>query len=83
MENTHAEIIKSSNQIYLYSPFLHQLIFQSAVQKPSLKPQTASSAGVEARWLGENSLGRNLERNQAMRGGQSSSEQSEFPKHLK
>ena len=33
-------------------PFLHQLISQSAVQKPSLKPQTASNAGVEARWLG-------------------------------
>ena len=53
-----------SNQIYLYSP--------------SLKPQTASNAGVEARWLGKTpwkgkNLGRNLERNQAMRGGQSSS----------
>ena len=34
-------------------PFLHQLISQSAVQKPSLKPQTASNAGVEARWLGK------------------------------
>ena len=32
-------------------PFLHQLISQSAVQKLSLKPQTASNAGVEARWL--------------------------------
>jgi hypothetical protein len=29
-------------------PFLHQLISQSSVQKPSLKPQTASNAGVEA-----------------------------------
>jgi hypothetical protein len=28
--------------------FLHQLISQSAVQKPSLKLQTASNAGVEA-----------------------------------
>jgi hypothetical protein len=32
-------------------PFLHQLISQSAVQKPSLKLQTASNAGVEACWL--------------------------------
>uniref|UniRef100_A0A8C7F9V4 Vitellogenin domain-containing protein n=1 Tax=Oncorhynchus kisutch TaxID=8019 RepID=A0A8C7F9V4_ONCKI len=30
-------------------PFVHQLISQSAVQKPSLKPQTASNAGVEAK----------------------------------
>uniref|UniRef100_A0A4W5R9U8 ATP-binding cassette, sub-family C (CFTR/MRP), member 3 n=1 Tax=Hucho hucho TaxID=62062 RepID=A0A4W5R9U8_9TELE len=30
-------------------PFLHQLMSQSAVQKPSLKPQTASNAGVKAR----------------------------------
>ena len=37
--------------------FLHQLIHH-AVQKPSLKPQTASNAGVEARWLGKNSLER-------------------------
>jgi hypothetical protein len=29
-------------------PFLHHLMSQSAVQKPSLKPQTASNAGVEA-----------------------------------
>jgi hypothetical protein len=34
-------------------PFLHQLMSQSSVQKPSLKPQTASNAGVEARWLGK------------------------------
>jgi hypothetical protein len=34
-------------------PFLHQLISQSAVQKLSLKPQTASNAGVEARGLGK------------------------------
>ncbi|XP_064812911.1 fibrinogen silencer-binding protein-like [Oncorhynchus masou masou] len=34
---------------YLFiKPFVHQLISQSAVQKPSLKPQTASNAGVEA-----------------------------------
>jgi hypothetical protein len=31
--------------------FLHQPMSQSAVQKLSLKPQTASNAGVEARWL--------------------------------
>ena len=37
-------------------PFLHHLISQSAVQKPSLKPQTASNVGVEARWLGKKSL---------------------------
>ena len=46
---------------------------QSAVQTPSLKPQTASNAGVDAWWLGKNSLQRNLKRNQAIRGGQSSS----------
>jgi hypothetical protein len=34
-------------------PFLHQLMSQSAVQKPSLKPQAASNAGVEAQWLGK------------------------------
>ena len=34
-------------------PFLHQLMSQSAVLKPSLKPQTASNTGVEARWLGK------------------------------
>ena len=45
-----------SNQMYLYSPFVHQLISQSAVQKPSLKPQTASNAGVEARSARKNSL---------------------------
>jgi hypothetical protein len=43
----HAVIIKSNVFI---SPFVHQLISQSAVQKPSLKPQT-DNAGVEARWL--------------------------------
>jgi hypothetical protein len=38
-----------SNQIKcFYIAFVHQLISQSAVQKPSLKPQTASNAGVEA-----------------------------------
>ena len=42
--------IKSN--VFMY-PFVHQLISQSAVQKPSLKPQTASNAGVEARWLGK------------------------------
>ena len=34
-------------------PFLHQLMSQSAEQKPSLKPPTASNAGVVARWLGK------------------------------
>ena len=37
------------NQSNLFiKPFLHQLMSLSAVQKPSLKPQTASNAGVEA-----------------------------------
>jgi hypothetical protein len=31
---------------------------QSAIQKPSLKPQTASSAGIEAQWSRKNSLER-------------------------
>ena len=44
------ELIKSNVFI---KTFVHQLISQSAVQKPSLKPQTASNAGVEARWLGK------------------------------
>ena len=44
----------SINQLHLFvKPFLHQLMSQSAVQKPSLKPQTASNAGVEAWWLGK------------------------------
>ena len=34
------------------NPFLHQPMSQSAVQKPSLKPQTPSNADVEARCLG-------------------------------
>ena len=39
---------------YIYiKPFLHQQMSQSAIQKPSLKPQTASNADVEARWLGK------------------------------
>ena len=33
--------------------FLHQPMSQSAIQKPSLKPQIASNADVEARWLGK------------------------------
>ena len=32
---------------------IYQLISQSAVQKHSIKPQTASIAGVEAQWLGK------------------------------
>jgi hypothetical protein len=36
-------------------PFLHQLIYQSAVQKPILKPQTASNASVEAPVTNKNS----------------------------
>jgi hypothetical protein len=41
---------KPCNQIksnQFIKPFLHQLISQSAVQKPSLKPHTTSNAGVE------------------------------------
>ena len=43
-----------SNQItFIYIALCTQLISQSAVQKPSLKPQTTSNAGVEARGLGK------------------------------
>jgi hypothetical protein len=40
------------------------------MQKPSIKPQTASTADLEAQWLGKTiekgrNLGRNRERNQA------------------
>jgi hypothetical protein len=34
-------------------PFLHHQMSQSAIQKPSLKSQTASNADVAARWLGK------------------------------
>ena len=44
----------SINQSNVFiKPFVHQLISQSAVLKPSLNPQTASNAGVEARGLGK------------------------------
>ena len=43
----------SINQSNVFIKPLHQLMSQSAVQKRSLKPQTASNAGVEARWLGK------------------------------
>jgi hypothetical protein len=44
----------SINQSNVFiKPSLHQLMSQSDLQKPSLKPQTASNAGVEARWLGK------------------------------
>ena len=33
--------------------FLHQPMSQSAIQKPSLKPQTASNANVEVQWQGK------------------------------
>jgi hypothetical protein len=46
-----ASAINQSN--VFIKPFLHQLMSQSAVQKPSIKPQTASNAGVEAQWLGK------------------------------
>jgi hypothetical protein len=45
-------INQSINQSNVFmKPFVHQLIYQSAVQKPSLKPQTAGNAGVEARYV--------------------------------
>uniref|UniRef100_A0A4W5KHA7 Methionine--tRNA ligase, cytoplasmic n=1 Tax=Hucho hucho TaxID=62062 RepID=A0A4W5KHA7_9TELE len=41
-------------QLHLFmKPFLHQPMSQSAIQKSSLKPQTASNADVGARWLGK------------------------------
>ena len=42
-------INQSINQSNVFiMPFLHQPMSQSAVQKPSLKPKTASNADVEA-----------------------------------
>ena len=49
--NSHEKQSINQSNIFIKS-FLHQLMSQSDVQKPSLKPQTASNAGVEARWLG-------------------------------
>ena len=46
-------INQSINQSNVFIKPLHQLMSQSAVQKPSLKTQTASNAGVEAQWLGK------------------------------
>jgi hypothetical protein len=40
--------MKLKSNVFI-KPFLHQLMSQSAIQKPSLKPQTASNADVEAR----------------------------------
>ncbi|CDQ99316.1 unnamed protein product [Oncorhynchus mykiss] len=45
-----SHVLNQSN--VFIKPSLHQMS-QSAVQKPSLKPQTASNVGVEARWLGK------------------------------
>ena len=70
--------IFSINQSNVFiKPFLHQQMSQRTLQKPILKLQTASNAGVEQRCLRKNkkksqNLGRNQERNQALRGGQSS-----------
>ena len=50
-QTSHKDLINISN-LFIKS-FLHQLMSQSAVQKPRLKLQTASNAGVEARWLGK------------------------------
>ena len=41
------QIKQIKSKVFIW-PFLHQLMSQSAVQKPSLKPQTAGNAGVEA-----------------------------------
>ena len=44
--------VNQINQLNVFiKPFLYHLMSQSAIQKPSLKPQTASNADVEARWL--------------------------------
>ena len=49
MELIYQSNLNQSNE--LIKPFLHQLMSQSAIQKPSLKPQTASNADVEAQAL--------------------------------
>jgi hypothetical protein len=50
-----AEACHLINQSHLFmKPFSHQLMSQSAIQKPSLKHETASNADVEAHWLGKN-----------------------------
>ena len=42
------------NQSHLFiKAFVHQQMSQNVIQKPSLKPQSASNADVEARWLGK------------------------------
>ena len=48
----HIDIAIIQSNVFV-KPFLHQLMSQSVVQKPSLKPQTASNAGLEARLLGK------------------------------
>jgi hypothetical protein len=42
------EIVTWNQSNLFIKPFLHQLVSQSAVQKPSLKPKTASNAGVRS-----------------------------------
>jgi hypothetical protein len=46
-----AVVINQSN-IFM-KPVLHHPMSQSAIQKPSQNPQTASNADVEAWWLGK------------------------------
>ena len=47
-------VLTSINQSHVFiNTFLHQQMSQSAVQKHSLKPQTASNADVEAQLLGK------------------------------
>jgi hypothetical protein len=45
--------VKINQKNVFMKPFLHQPMSQSAVQKHSLKLQTASNAYVEAQWLGK------------------------------
>jgi hypothetical protein len=48
----HIDATHTINQSNVFlMPFLHQPMSQSDKQKPSLKPQTASNADVEAQWL--------------------------------
>ncbi|XP_055780252.1 LIM and calponin homology domains-containing protein 1-like [Salvelinus fontinalis] len=48
-----AGLVSTTKSNGFTNTFLHQQMSQSAVQKPSLKPQTPSNAGVEAQRLGK------------------------------
>jgi hypothetical protein len=43
-------VLSNQSNVFMM-PFLHQLMSQSAVQKPGLNRQTASNAGVEAQFI--------------------------------